>query len=313
MTDSSHRVVFVTGATATGKSEWALRVAEECGALIVNCDSIQLYKDVKIGSGLPSEADFARAEHRLYAYVEPPQEMTAGDYRRDFFELMAGLPPASKVLVVGGTGFYFQAIEKGMFETPAVDTEISERVRADLEERGSEALWQELNQHDPETAQRLALGDSYRISRALELCRAGILPSEHRKSFAPEPFPYSLLKTRVGRDRTELRERIRRRVTGMLEQGLLAEIRGLLERGLANWAPLASVGYKEGVIALLENRSQEWLLDEICLRTGQLAKRQETWFKRDPEIEVFQGDSSFPQFRDRTLRFLRGDGRLGSS
>ncbi|HRO67070.1 MAG TPA: tRNA (adenosine(37)-N6)-dimethylallyltransferase MiaA [Pseudobdellovibrionaceae bacterium] len=312
MSDSSHRVVFVTGSTATGKSEWALRVAERTGAVVVNCDSVQLYEDVVIGSGLPSEGDFARADHRLYSYVAPPAEMTAGDYRRDFFELMTALPPASKVLVVGGTGFYFQALEKGMFETPPVDPEISERVRRDLEEKGGEALWRELHSSDPETAARLAVGDSYRISRAVELCRAGIKPSEHRKGFTPEPFPFPLLKTRVGRDREELRERIRRRTEDMIERGLLNEIRALLERGLESWAPLASVGYKEGVAALRENRSEDWLLEEICLRTGQLAKRQETWFKRDPEIEVFQGDSLFSEFQDRVLRFLRGDGRLGS-
>lgn len=307
------QVVFVAGATASGKSDWALAVAEQRGAIIVNCDSVQVYQGLRIGSGLPSEEDFARADHRLYSYVTPPQEISAGDYRRDFFSLINGLPANAQVLVVGGTGFYFQAIEKGMFEAPGVSVDISEAVRRDLETLGSERLWQELFRLDEETAHRLAPADSYRIARALELVRAGYIPSQLRKGFEAEPFPFPLLKLRVGRERSELRTRIRTRAKKMLEQGLLGEVADHLDRGLESWAPLASVGYKEAVLALREGRGEDWLLEEICLRTGQLAKRQETWFKRDPEMEVYLGDESFPRFQDRVLRFFDGDGKLRPS
>lgn len=310
---SGPRCVFLMGATATGKSEWALRLAVEAKARIFNCDSVQVYSELQIGSGLPSPSERELVPHHLYAYVQPPAEMNAGQFRKDFFQEMASLGPDEKILVVGGTGFYFQAIEKGMFPVPAVPEEISVSVRDEIKAQGPEALWRELHSKDPVTAQRLAPEDSYRIARAVELCRLGVIPSELRESFTPEPFPHPLLKTFLFRDREELRGRIRRRVKGMIEQGLRDEVRVALDRGWREWAPLQSVGYKETVLAIDERRDDSWLLDEICLRTGQLAKRQDTWFKKDSAASVFQRDEDFPEFRDRVLRFWDAAGRLGST
>ncbi|MBX3033453.1 MAG: tRNA (adenosine(37)-N6)-dimethylallyltransferase MiaA [Bdellovibrionaceae bacterium] len=305
------KVVFVTGATATGKSDWALRLAEDSGAVIVNCDSVQVYEGLEIGSGLPTREERSRVPHHLYAYVKPPREMTAGDFRADFFQQLRALSADSRVLVVGGTGFYFQAVEKGMFPAPAVAAEIHERVRVELL-ADPESAMEELREGDPRTAARLNPSDHYRVARALELLRAGHRPSELQDNFQPEPFPFPLLKTGVSWPREALRERIRRRVAGMIARGLREETRGLLERGLEGWAPLASVGYKETVRALRDGFDDEWLLEEICLRTGQLAKRQETWFKRDRDIQVFSGDVGFASFRESALRFFDRDGTLES-
>lgn len=307
---SSPRIVFVTGATATGKSEWALEIAREAGAAIVNCDSVQVYRGPVIGSNVPSAEEMSQAPHLLYSYVEPPREMTAGQYREDAFRVFAK-EGFERLLVVGGTGFYFQALERGMYDVPPVAEDIGLAVRTEVRtSSGRTALWKELQAGDPETAAKIPEADTYRLCRAVELLRSGVRPSEMKKNFAPEPFPYPLLKTTVVCERTELRDRIRRRTRAMLERGLIDETRGLLEKAPPTWAPLQAVGYKEAVRFLSENESREWLFEEICLRTGQLAKRQETWFKRDREILPFPAGEDRAAFRETCLRFFEGTGRL---
>lgn len=308
------RVVFVTGATATGKSEWALNVATEAGAVIVNCDSVQVYRGPVIGSNVPSEDELARADHYLYAHVDPPREMTAGDYRLEALALLKSLPDDARVFVVGGTGFYFQALEKGMFAVPDVPEEVSLAVRRQGESaEGLTELYRELGEGDAASAAKLSPNDSYRISRAVELLRIGIVPSERKAAFKAEPFPYPLLKTDIVDDRSALNARIALRTKAMLARGLVEETRGLLDRGLESWAPLQAVGYKQAVRFLRGGLSAVELESEITLRTVQLARRQENWFKRDTERTTFARDGGFAAFRERSLRFFEGADRLGPS
>lgn len=304
-----HRVLFLVGATATGKSEWALRLAEKSDARVVNCDSVQLYHGVRIGSGQPSMEDRARAPHELYDYVEAPLEMTAGTYRRDFFALLEKLPP-SRLIVTGGTGFYFQAVEKGLFDVPEVNDRLREELEREAEtEEGYARLREELEAGDPECFRKIHASDRYRTLRALGILRAGgRRPSELRREMeeAAEKFPYALVKTGLRREPGELKDRIAQRTGVMLRSGLVEETEGLLSRGLEDWAPLSSVGYKETLSFLREGRSLEWLEAEINLRTGQLAKRQKTWFQRDEEVRWFGGED-LESFLEHGLRFFGGE------
>lgn len=301
---TTSRTIFVTGATATGKSDWALEVARRSGAVIINCDSIQVYGELRIGSNLPSEEDFQSATHLLYGFVPPGRTMDAGSYREAFFSewnRLAGRP----ALVVGGTGFYFQALEKGLFDVPLVPS----KVRQELEvlyasADGPERAWAELQQGDPAEAARLHPSDTHRVRRALELLRCGVSPSQSRGTFRPESFPGPLLKTTVLWERAALVERIEARTIQMLDRGLLRETEGLLARGLEDWAPLASVGYKQAVACLRGDLALSDLAAEISLRTRQLAKRQVTWFKRDSEVRVFDGAREKSSFVDACLRFF---------
>lgn len=303
----------MTGATATGKSDFAFSVAREVGGVIVNCDSVQVYRGPEIGSNVPSLEDRAQARHLLYSYVDSPREMTAGEFRRDFFAAMGDLPDRKPVFVVGGTGFYFQALEKGMYDVPEVSAELSRVVREEsATEAGRAALWAELQAGDPETAARLAAADHYRICRAVELLRAGVPASSVRQAFRPEPFPFPLLKTGVRLERSVLRSRIARRTDRMMARGLVEETRDLLTRVPSEWAPMRAVGYKETVQALHENLGRDWLAAEISLRTAQLARRQETWFKRDRDIAPFSGEDGLTAFRECCLRFFDAAGRLES-
>ncbi len=302
------KIIFIVGSTATGKSDWALRLAQEFKGVIVNCDSVQAYEKVEIGAAKASAAERALVPHYLIDYVKPPSESTAGEYSRDFQECLKTISDSTPVFVVGGTGFYFMAIEKGMYPVEKIAPELQKQILTEFAQPGGPAkLYQELLDKDPVYGAKIAPADHYRIGRALELIRT------HSKSvtdiqveFASKrtEFPHSLLKIGVEWEREVLLERIRERVAMMLDQGLIAEVQSLLAEGLAEWAPLNSVGYRETKAYLNGDITQAELLEQIVINTRQLAKKQKTWFKRDQDIHWCKGDSGFPEARALVEKFL---------
>lgn len=289
---SGMKVVFVVGPTGTGKSEIASLLAEGKRAAILNCDSVQMHKGLSVGAAMPSPQQVARAPHELYGIIDAPEEITAGQYSRLLMSLLKEREQdLDWAFVVGGTGFYFQAVEKGMPELPPSDPEVRVKLEFFLENEGGEALWRLLSEVDPSAAAKISPTDHYRMVRALEVYhisgkRFSDLMKQH--SEAPPPFPYPLVKIGLDGNRDFVRERIRLRTEKMLQEGLVSEVEGLLRRGLADWAPLASVGYRETVAFLKgEIKSPRELADQITLATQQLVKKQRTWFQRDKEIRWF--------------------------
>ncbi len=306
---SSKPVVFIVGATASGKSQWALDMAQDLSGLIVNCDSIQLYRSLDIGAAKPSGAELAMVPHYLYDYVPEGATMTAGNYSRDFFSCVEKLPQEKPVFVVGGTGFYFQAIEKGMYPVrqtpPAIQQEIAEILKT---KEGAAKLYDEFQRIDPEAAQKIHARDFYRLGRAMELIRAeGKTVTQIQKEFAESqaPFPFPLLKVGLRWDREVLRERVKRRTQKMLEDGLVQEVESLLARGLGEWSALQSVGYKEVLQYLREKKSSHWLFETIVQNTMGLAKRQRTWFQRDTGIHWFDGATGYAGASDLVKKFTK--------
>lgn len=289
-------VIFVVGATGTGKSKLALELAEKDGGVIFNCDSVQCYSEVAIGAAKPSSQDLGRVPHHLYSFVKPPSEITVGQYHREFFLELEKVRSTGvqTIYVVGGTGFYFQALEKGLFPVSQTPPELKADIETWLSSpEGLAEGYRELQKLDPEAAAKISSADAYRIGRAFELIRHEKKSlSQIQKDFAAQavPFPYPLKKIGLNLSREELAPRISARTQTMLAGGLIEEVESLLKRGLDEWAPLKSVGYKEAVQFIRDNKSREWLVDEITLRTLQLAKKQKTWFKRDNEIEWLRPD-----------------------
>lgn len=286
------KVTFVVGPTASGKSALALELALKHRGVIVNCDSVQVYSHVQIGAAKPSLEDLQLVPHYLYGYVSPPTECTAGMYSRTFFEQLQSLEKEGvpQVYVVGGTGFYFQAIEKGMYDVQESSSDISaelERQASTLE--GYQTLLDELKESDPESASLFHANDRYRILRSIEILRtSGRKPSELRQSKKQmqQPFPYPLEKIGVHMERSLLHQRIHDRVKLMLKQGFIDEVIDLNKLNLQEWAPLNSVGYREVQMYLKgEIHSLVELEEQILISTRQLAKRQITWFKRDKDIQ----------------------------
>jgi len=300
-------VVFVVGTTASGKSQWALDWARKFSGVVVNCDSVQIYKSLDIGAAKPSPEEMKLAPHYLYDYVPEGITMTAGKYSRDFFACMEKTPEVPHFLV-GGTGFYFQAIEKGMYPVRQTPIEIQNEIEAIMKTPGGpEKLYEEFQRLDPEAAKKIHAQDHYRVGRAMELIRAeGKSITQIQQEFAAEqkPFPFPLLKIGLRWEREALRERVQQRTEKMLEAGLIDEVKELLDRGLGDWSILQSVGYKESLEHLREPKTHAWLVEEITKNTMSLAKRQRTWFQRDKEIHWFDGGNEFAKATERVQDFL---------
>lgn len=296
---------FILGPTASGKSALAIEIAERRRPTsILNCDSIQFFQGVDIGAAKPSPDDLARVTHFLIGHRPKGSEYTAGDFRRDALEILA---QHKDCLAVGGSGFYIQALEKGMFEVPPVALEIRANLEAEMREQGPEKLHEELRARDPETAARIQPRDRYRILRALELLRSSSETlTEMRARFERErpPSPFAIHKIGLHVNRDQLRERVILRTKRMLEAGLIEEVEALRAEGLRDWAPLRSVGYKETQLFLDGEMTRSELETRIVTATLQLAKRQMTWFRRDPEIRWFDPQNESQKLLDFGLAIL---------
>ncbi len=281
--------IFVVGSTASGKSEWALREAAQNSGVIFNCDSIQLYQDVNIGSAKPSKEDREKVPHYLFDIIPPPQEITSGDYRDLFLSEVKKIPSSVPIYVVGGTGFYFLALEKGLYEIEEASNDLKLEIEKQAgSKEGLQRLMDEIQNRDPEYAQKLHLHDQYRIIRAVEILRSN--PSKTITQLAAEKkqargLDGSIRKVGIRWSPSDLENRIRQRTKKMLEEGLIEETDQLLKRGFEGWAPLRSVGYKEVAQYINGEIPRGQLEEQIVISTRQLAKKQRTWFQRDPEIE----------------------------
>lgn len=283
------KVAVVVGPTAVGKTQVALELAEALGAEIINADSLQLYRELDIGTAKPTAAERARVPHHLLDVVAPDEPYDAARYAREAREAVQALirrevPP----LVVGGTGLYIKALLHGLFFQGEEVPRVRSRLLKELSEQGLPALYARLQKVDPETARKLAPGDRYRILRALEVWEAtGRSISELHAAHAFKEEPFETLKLGLNLPREELYRRINTRVEAMLAQGWLDEVRGLLERYAPELKPLKSLGYRH-LIAVLQGRLT---LEEAVLLikrdTRRYAKRQLTWFRADPEVLWF--------------------------
>ncbi len=287
-------LLFVLGPTASGKSDLAVEIAVRSRSEIINCDSVQFFDGVDIGAAKPSHEQLTKVPHHLVGHVALGGEYTAGDFRRDAIKVIE--PGAKNFLAVGGSGFYVQALEKGMYEVPKVPEVVRTKLEEEMEATGPAPLHAELTERDPEAAARIQVNDRYRVLRALEILRAsndGRTLSQMRAEFeaAREPAPFRVAKMGLSVSRERLRERVTIRTQKMLSLGLIEEVKALRERGFGNWGPLYSVGYKETQAYLEGSLSREELEPAIITATMQLAKRQMTWFKRDASIRWFDAEA----------------------
>lgn len=303
------KAIFVVGPTASGKSQLAIKIAQKFGGCIVNCDSIQFYNKLKIGSAAPSDEEMKLVPHYLYSYVNPPEEVTAGQYLRDFHNLIETYKNLkSPLIIVGGTGFYIQALEKGMYNVPQIQPELKQQIEDEIKEHGNEKAYQELIDFDPET--KVHINDAYRIGRALEVKRAFNLKmselkmqsllSDDAETKFKLPFPF--IKIGVDVDREILKENIAKRTKKMLQAGFVDEVKSLVDAGYADWAPMNSVGYFE-VKEFLAGRLEKTDLEEMINQsTRQLTKKQKTWFKRDLDTKWIAPDHNDFRFIEEFLK-----------
>lgn len=282
------KLVFILGPTASGKSHFALKWAKQCNGVIFNCDSIQVYQGLDIGSAKPTAEERNAVPHFLFDFLPLGSHLTAGEYLRYFSKEMEKVDPAKPIFVVGGTGFYFQALEHGMYNVQPTPVELKKQVLAEINELdGPSKLFQELKQFDPEYAQKIHIEDHYRLARAIEIIRferkkVSEIMSESKKEVAP--IDADIFKIGLRPDKELLRKLINDRCDLMIQKGIIQETILLRESGFAGWAPLKSVGYREVQEYLDQGNSIDWLREWMKIGTWQLAKKQLTWFKRDGKI-----------------------------
>ncbi len=282
---------MVLGPTACGKSRFAFEGAEELNAEILNLDSLQVYKSLDIGTSKPPLSERQSLPHHLFDVVSEGLLWTAADFARAAKPLLTERLKERPLIGVGGSGFYIQALEKGMYEMPKTPPEVALGLETELRESGLQHLYEELLEKDPQYAQKISSKDSYRIQRALAVLRmGGGNITQIQKKFEEKgksEFPWATSKMGLVLERSELLPLVRSRADSMLKQGLIEEVEGLLKKGLDTWSPLNSVGYKEVRAFLRGEIKKSDLIDEISMATMKLAKKQKTWFKRDPDIHWF--------------------------
>jgi tRNA dimethylallyltransferase len=286
------RVAALVGATASGKTAVAIALSQRIGAEIVNADSLQIYRELDIGTAKPTREERGAVPHHLIDVANLPEPYDAARYCREGREVLADLqgrrvPP----LVVGGTGLYLRALLAGLFAEGEPAAGVRERLREELENLGLPTLYQRLLYLDPATADRLHPHDTYRIIRALEVMEATGKPlSEFIAAHRFQDAPYRVLKLGLALPREELYQRIESRVEIMLKQGWLEEVQGLLERYPPDLKPLQALGYRHLINYLTGRWSWEEALTLLARDTRRYAKRQLTWFGSDKEIRWFAPD-----------------------
>ena len=280
-------IVFILGATCTGKSNVAAAAARELGGEIISADSMQVYRGFDIGTAKLSPAEMGGIPHHLIDCCDPGETFSAGDFQKRAEQLIEEIAGRGRLpIVAGGTGLYIRALLLGLAPVGPADRDLRDRLRRRAEERGSAGMHRLLQRLDPATAQRLQPGDTQRILRALEY-RIGsgrrLSSAIARNRFGGERF--EALKFGLKIPRAELRRRIDRRVEAMFAAGWVEEVRGLLEAGApAEAQAFRAIGYREILNHLRKEVSLEETKEEIKRATKQYAKRQETWFRREPGI-----------------------------
>ncbi len=290
--EHSRRIVIL-GPTAAGKSEVALDVARRVGGEIVGADSRQIYRGLEIGTAAPSARDRALVPHHLASFLSPAEIYSAGRYAREARAAIEEVEARGKVaLIVGGSGLYLRALLEGLFEGPDRDEGVRDRLVARLEREGLEPLRAELKQADPEAHARILPGDAVRVIRALEVhVVTGHPISELQRESPRKPYPARRFGIRWPRGL--LAKRISARIEQQLVDGFLDQARALLSAALPARSPgLSTLGYRELLQHLGGACSLETAVETIALRTRQLAKRQETWFRKVEGIEWFDLNAS---------------------
>ena len=275
--------ILLAGPTTSGKSALGLTLAEELGGTIINADSMQVYRHLRIITARPSPADEARVPHLLYGHVDAAENYSVGRWCVDAQAAIAQTRSAGRLpILVGGTGLYFKALTQGLAAVPPIPSDIRASVRGRLAADGIAPLYAELQQRDPVTAQRLMAGDRSRITRALEvvLATGRSLSDWHREGMPPPIDASRAVKLFLDVERADLYRRIDTRFDAMLTAGTLDEVGALARRGLDATLPAMKA---HGVPWLIRHLKGEVALDEAAeggkRDTRHYTKRQATWFR----------------------------------
>ncbi len=284
-------LVVVLGPTASGKTALSLALAKRFHGEIVNCDSVAMYREFDLGTAKPTPSERARAPHHLLDCVAPTSHITAGEYARQARQVLEEIKARGHLpILVGGTGLYLRALLEGLFPGPQRSEELRERLRELAASRGSKYLHRLLRRLDPAAAKKIHANDSPKLIRAIEVCLGSREKITELWLRGREPLRgFRILRLGLDPDRQALYDRINRRAQQMFEAGLVDETKRLLENYGDAAGPLSSLGYRQAVQFLRRELTHEQALQAAQQSHRNYAKRQMTWFRREPEVHWLRG------------------------
>ncbi len=303
-------LVVVLGPTASGKTALALAIARRFNAEIVNCDSVAMYRGFEIGTAKPNAAERGEVPHHLLDFVDPTASVSAGEYARLARLALNELAGRGRLPIVsGGTGLYLRALLNGLFAGPQRSEDLRNKLRDRVEQGGSERLHRILRRLDSTAAERIHANDVPKVIRALEVCLAARRPMTELWQDGREPLRgFRVLRLGLNPDREALYQRINRRAAQMFEQGLVAETDSLRKQyGDGVW-PLTSLGYRQAMQQLRGEIDAKSALEAAQRAHRNYAKRQMTWFRREPEVRWLAGFGDDPAIQEEALAVVKADG-----
>jgi tRNA dimethylallyltransferase len=299
-------LVAIVGPTGSGKTALSLALAECFGGEIVNCDSVAIYRGFEIGTAKPSLQERARVPHHLIDILDPEQQMTAGEYARIGREVLQEIKSRGRMpIVVGGTGFYLRALLEGLFDGPERSDELRARLRELEQRRGAEYLHRILKRLDHAASKRIHANDLPKVIRAIEVCLQALKPMTELWEQGRDPLQgFRILRIGLSPERNELYTRINRRCEQMFDAGLIEETERLMKT-YPGAPALASLGYKQATQFLRGDINRKLALWAAQQGHRNYAKRQLTWFRREPTMHWLAGFGDELAVQEESLALVK--------
>ena len=292
MMKTKPKVIVICGPTASGKTGLSVKLAQTMNGEIVSCDSMQIYKDMNIGTAKVTKEEMQGIPHYLIDFVSPDKRYSVADFQNDSEKAISEIIAKGKTpIVVGGTGLYVDTLVYHI-QYPEIETDLEYRKQLEemIQEQGLEVAYEKAKEIDPQATEKISSNDQKRIMRILEIYhQTGKTKTQLEIESRREEPPYEYLVYAIDMDREKLYDRINQRVDSMINQGLIEEVKELLEKYKEFPTAMQGLGYKEVVAYLKGDLTKEEMIETLKQETRRYAKRQLTWFRKNKEIKWIDG------------------------
>ncbi len=286
------KVIVICGPTASGKTSLSIELAKKIDGEIISSDSMQIYKDMSIGTAKPTVEEMQGIPHYLLDFVLPSERYSVADFKKEATKKIEDILSRNKTpIIVGGTGLYVDSLTKNIsYPEIEIDLKYREELENLIEKNGLESLYRQAVQVDEQAMKNISANDKKRIMRVLEIYhQTGKTKTQLEAESRLIPPPYQYIVFAIDMDREKLYERINKRVDIMIEQGLIEEVQELIEKYKEFPTAMQGLGYKEVVEYLDGKTTKDEMIEKLKMETRRYAKRQLTWFRKDKEIKWING------------------------